>query len=313
MDGSSRTQDLAAASRGQSTIPPVLLKTLFTALVGGATYVITNVTGQSEIWKLSASIFFGGAALIIQYMVDFEKRLGAVETSLSAHNADMKELVANGFARINEVTALFGLVDRSALPPDGVTRLVRSVTQVGSSAPALLQSFALDEIHRLTVLMENLNEKLVDYQGEDHDWIVSLTHCAAMTIDATSTSVDRDFWPSELGQRYLRAQRDAINERHVTIRRLFIVDTPQDKGPELEQLCDDQQSLGIEVRVLALSELTPIARMDETNDFIVFDEALSYEVVEDLRGVKTKTIMDLRADRVTKRVQRFTALWEAGA
>lgn len=310
MDGSSVTQ-VPPALPGPARIPPVLLKTLVTALIGAVSYALTNATNQPELWKITLSSFLGGAALIIQYMVDFERRLGSVETSLTRHNGEMRELVARGFARINEVTELFGLVDRSALAPDGVTRLVRSATQVGSSAPAIMQAFAREEITHLTELMENLNQKLVDYEGEDHDWIVALTNCATMTIDATSTSVDRDFWPSELGQRYLRTQRDAIKERQVRIRRLFIVETPG-QNPDLEQLCDDQQSLGIEVRVLALSELTPIARMDETNDFIVFDEALSYEVNSDLRGVNTKTIMDLRSDRVVKRVQRFKTLWEAG-
>ncbi|MET9484809.1 DUF6879 family protein [Streptomyces sp. NPDC006638] len=312
-DGSPRRQGAGSTpAPGPLGIPPFLLKSLITAFIGGTAYLLTNITDQPEVWKLTASIFLGGASLIIQYMIDFERRLGGVEDTLTEHNAEMTRLVARGFARINEVTELFGLVDRSALPPDGVTRLVRSATEVGSSAPAIMQAFAREEISRLTTLMENLNQKLVDYEGEDHDWIVSLTHCAAQTIDATSTSVDRDFWPSELGQRYLRAQRDAVKERQVRIRRLFIVETPDHNTPELQQFCDNQQSLGIEVRVLALSELSPIARMDETNDFIVFDESLSYEIGFDLRGVNTKTIMDLRADRVAKRVQRFRALWEAG-
>jgi hypothetical protein len=301
-----------APSASPPKVPPILLKTLITALVGGAGYLVTDVTDQPEVWKLTASIFLGGAALIIQYMTDFESRLGSVEQTLASHNAEMRKLVANGFARINEVTELFGLVDRSALPPDGVARLIRSATLVGSNAPVIMQAFAREEIRKLTDLMENINQKLVDYEGEDHEWIVTLTDCAALTIDATSTSVDRNFWPSELGQRYLRAQRDAIDRQHVRIRRLFIIKEPEDNTLQLGQLCDDQQSLGIEVRVLALSELTPIARMDETNDFIVFDESLSYEIVSDLRGVNTKTIMDLRADRVAKRVQRFKTLWEAG-
>jgi hypothetical protein len=293
-------------------MPPILLKTILTALVGSATYLLTDATHQPEVWKLTTTIFLGGAALIIQFMIDFERRLGAVEETLTTHNSEMKELVARGFARINEVTELFGLVDRSALPPDGVTRLVRTATRVGSSAPSIMQSFAREEIAKLTDLMENLDQKLVDYEGEDHDWIVTLTQCATMTIDATSTSVDRGFWPSELGQRYLRAQRDAIKERRVRVRRLFIVESATERTPELTQLCDDQASLGIEVRLLVLSELAPIARMDETNDFIVFDEALSYEIRPDLRGVNTKTVMDLRAERVTKRVQRFASLWDAG-
>ncbi|WP_329174746.1 MULTISPECIES: DUF6879 family protein [unclassified Streptomyces] len=302
----------SAAATAGPRVPPVLFKTLVTALVGGATYVLTDVTNQPEVWKLTASIFLGGAALIIQYMTDFERRLTSVEEALATHNGEMKELVHNGFARINEVTELFGLVDRSALPPDGVTRLIRSATLVASGGSVIMQAFAREEVDKLTSLMENLNQKLVDYEGEDHDWIVTLTGCAVMTIDATSTAVDRDFWPSELGQRYLRAQRDAIEQHGVQIRRLFIVEKPEDNTLELGQLCDDQQSLGIEVRVLALSDLSPIARMDETNDFIVFDESLSYEIGSDLRGVNTKTLMDLRSDRVAKRVQRFRTLWEAG-
>ncbi|MFI0897475.1 hypothetical protein [Streptomyces sp. NPDC020983] len=299
----------AAATR---VVPPVLFKTLLTALVGGATYLLTDATDQPEVWKLTSSIFLGGAALIIQYMTDFERRLTSVEHTIAAHNAEMRELVANGFARINEATELFGLVDRSALPPDGVSRLIRSASKVGTGSPAIMQAFTRAEVSRLTSLMENLNAKLVDYEGEDHDWIVTLTGCAVSTIDATSTAVDRDFWPSELGQRYLRAQRDAIDAHGVRIRRLFIIDKPEDNTIDLGQLCDDQQSLGIEVKVLALSDLSPIARMDETNDFIVFDESLSYEIGSDLRGVNTKTLMDLRADRVAKRVQRFRTLWEAG-
>ncbi|WUH95282.1 hypothetical protein OG900_37415 [Streptomyces sp. NBC_00433] len=308
---------VSTASTVLPRVPRILPKTLITALVGGASYLVAGVTDQPEARKLTASILLGGAALVIQYMADFESRLGSVERTLASHNLEMKELVADTFARINEATELFDLVDRSALPPDGVGRLVRNATHVGSDAPAIMRAFAREKISRLTDLMENLNQRLVDYEGEDHDWILALTGCAATTIDAVSTSNDRDFWPSESGQRYLRAQRDAINHQGVRIRRLFIIDEPEDNTPELGQLCDDQQSLGIEVRVLALSELSPIARMDETNDFIVFDESVSYESVSyevgsDLRGPNTRTVMDLRSDRVAKRVQRFRTLWEAG-
>jgi hypothetical protein len=312
MDGSSTAQNPAVPYGDALRFPPFLQKALVTAIVGGITYLLTNVANQPEVWKLTASIFLGGAAFIVQYMIDFERRLESAENSLGVHNAEMKELVAQGFARINEVTELFGLVDRSALLPEDVTRLLRSVTQVGSGAPAIMQAFVREEMRSLTNLTENLNRKLVDYDGEDHDWILALTQCAAATIDATSTKVDHDFWPSELGQRYLRAQRDAIKDRQVRIRRLFIVDTPEHNTPELEQLCDNQQSLGIEVRVVVLSELSPINRMDETDDFIVFDEQLSYEVGSDLLGVNMKTLLDLRADRVARRVQRFRMLWEAG-
>ncbi|WP_327289645.1 hypothetical protein [Streptomyces sp. NBC_01198] len=303
---------VSTAPSAPPRLPLFLVKTLISAVVGAATYLVADITSQPEVWRLTASIVLGSAALVVQYVIGFERRLGSFEETLASRDSEMKDLVADSFARMSEATGLFGPADRSALPPDGVTRLVRSAALAGSSAPAITQAFVREEIQRLTGLMENLNQKLVDYEGEDHDWIVTLTGCAATTIEATSTSVDSDFWPSELGQRYLRAQRDAIEMRHVRIRRLFIIERPEDDSPELGRLCDDQQSLGIEVRVLALSELPPVARMDETNDFIVFDESLSYEISSDLRGVNMKTMMDLRADRVAKRVQRFRTLWEAG-
>lgn len=287
MTGQPTPHGAAVAYPAPLRVPPFLLKTLVTTVAGGATYALTNIANQPEVWKLTASIFLGGAVLIIQYMVDFERRLGSVENTLSVHNSEMKDLVHDGFARINEVTELFGLVDRSALQTEKVTKLLLSATQAGSAAPPIMQSFITRQISGLTDLMEALSRKLVDYEGEDHDWIVALTQCASSTIDATSTPVDRDFWGSELGQRYLRAQRDAIKERQVRIRRLFIVRKPEDNGPELGQLCDDQQSLGIEVRVLVLSELSPIVRMDETDDFIVFDDSMSYEIGADLREVNT--------------------------
>jgi len=311
MAGTSRTQG-PTPPPGAPRIPPILLKIIVTTLIGGITYLLTDVTHQPQVWKLTAAIFIGGAALIVQFLVDFEGRLGTVETCLNTHNTEMRELVAGGFARINEVTALFGRVDRSALPPDGVTRLVRAATRVASSDPEIMRSFAQVEMTRFTTLMEDLDQNLVDHDGEDHTWIVALTRCATATIDATSTWVDRDYWPSEEGQRYLRAQRDAIRDRGVHIRRLFIVDTVAERTPELTQLCDDHVSLGIEVRTLVLSELAPIARMDETNDVIVFDEALSYEIRPDARRVNSHTVMDMRGDRVQRRVQRFKSLWDSG-
>ncbi|KUN40878.1 DUF6879 family protein [Streptomyces olivochromogenes] len=280
-------------------------------LVGGGGYLLTSLTEQPEVWKLTVSILVGGAALIVPLMTGFASRLASVEETLATHDSEMKELVADGLARVNEVTELFELVDRSALPRDEVTRLVRSATTAGTAAPAIVQDFVRVEVMRLTALMENLGLEVVDREGADHDWIMALTGCAALTIDATSTWADRDLWGSELGARFLCAQRDAI-ERGVRIRRLFIIEEPEHDTLELSRLCEDQQSIGIEVRVLALSGLSPIARITGIDDFIVFDEALSYEIGSDLRGVAARTVIDLRSHRVAHRVQQFRTLWEAG-
>lgn len=311
---SGTSEELGTARRPETSgISPFLLKVVVTAVVGGITYGLTNATDQPEVWKLTASIFLGGATMIIQYLIDFERRLGTVESNLTDHNAEMKELVAKGFAKINEATELFGLVEGSTLRPDGVTKLVRGATIAGSEGPGILKAFARAEVNRLATLMSNLNQKHHDYDGEDHEWIVTLTECASTSIDATSTRVDHNFWPSELGQRYLRVQRDAILTRAIRIRRLFIVNTPDEVDEDLEQVVEHQQSVGIEVRVLAMSQLSSIARMDTTNDVILFDESLCYEIEPDLTGMNARTIIDLREDRVARRIKRFEELWEAGA
>src|SRR5688572_7757308 len=92
-------------------IPPFLQKAAITVILGCAAYLTTTLTGQPEIWRLTISIFIGGASLIVQFMTDFDRRLGVVETSLTSHSEDMKKLVDGGFSRINEATRLFGLVE----------------------------------------------------------------------------------------------------------------------------------------------------------------------------------------------------------
>ncbi|OAR25183.1 hypothetical protein A8W25_05890 [Streptomyces sp. ERV7] len=290
--------------------PPILLRPLVAVLVAGACYLLTGLTEQPPVWKLTVSVLAGGAALIIQFMNDLADRIASLEETLATENSEMKELVADGFARVNEDTELFSMVDRSALSREEVTRLVRSATTLGTAAPSIMEPFVRAELLRLTSLMEHLNLEVVHREGEDHDWITTLTECAALTIDATSSWADRDFWASELGVRYLGAQRDAIH-RGVRIRRLFIVAEAEDTTPELSRLCDDQRSLGIEVRVLSLSELPPTARMTAIGDFVVFDESLSYEIVFDLLGVTAHTAINLRFPQVAQRVQQFSTLWEA--
>ncbi|MEV4680533.1 DUF6879 family protein [Streptomyces kurssanovii] len=281
-------------------------------LVGGVGYLLTSLTEQPEVWKLTVSTLMGGAALMVPLMNGFTSRLTSVEETLATHTCEMKEMVTGGLARLNEITELFDLVDRSALPREAVARLVRSAATAGTLAPAIVQDFVRVEIMRLAALMEDLGQE-VAYREGDHDWIMTLTGCAALTIDATSTwgEADRDLWRSELGARYLCAQRDAI-ERDVRIRRLFIIEEPEHDLPELSRLRAEQQNIGIDVRVLALSGLAPKVRLAGIDDFIVFDESLSYEISFDLRGVAARTAIDLHSDRIAHRVQQFRTLWEAG-
>ncbi|GAA3818104.1 DUF6879 family protein [Streptomyces phyllanthi] len=304
-------------------VPPLLLKILITALVTILAYVLTNAIDekQGEMWKLTVSLVIGGSALIVQYLVDFERRLGQMETgqinrvremkeSLADHHRGMTELVDDRFARISEATELFSDVDSSVLRSDGVTSLARSATKVGRLNNELVNTFAGKEIDRLATLLENLSNRNADCSGENHDWLIDVTECIKHSLDAISTSVDRDFWNSEPAGRYLEAQSDAI-ERGVKIRRLFLVNTPDDIDEMLTKICEDQNLLGIDAHIVALSELPHRARLGTKNDFIVFDEELVYKMGQDTQDVVDRTILDARPAEIRECLRRFNGFWAA--
>jgi hypothetical protein len=304
-------------------VPPVLLKILVTSLVFLIAYLVTNALDQKpgDVWNLTASVVIGGAALIVQYLIDFEKRLEEIESSqadlirdvkdkLINHHVALTALVDDRFSRISEATELFGKVDRTVLRSDGVVKLARSATECGQLNNETVKTFASEEIERLAGLLENLSNRSADCLGENQDWLIGLTHCIKHHLDATSTSVDRDFWGSEPAGRYLEAQSDAVL-RGVEIRRLFLVDAPEEVDDELDALCNNQRALGIDARRVALAELPPWAQLGTKCDFIVFDEELSYEIDQDTKDVNAKTTLNARPSHVSHRMRQFKRLWEA--
>ncbi|MCF2528479.1 DUF6879 family protein [Yinghuangia soli] len=301
------------------------MKAVLAVVFGGIAYSVTELTGQEEVWQLTITIFIGGATLIVQYMVDFERRLGevglAVEqhadgmtTSWGHHTAGMEILVETGFARVSEATKFFGEVSGSALPTEALTDLVRSATAIGGDEPDIIYAFAEAELRRVTQLLRDLKTDHVDYAGEDHDWLLTLTDVTRATIDATSTSVDYEFWTTELGRRYLVAQRKAIL-RGVRVRRLFIVaDDAEAQDASVQERCRRHAELGVEVRVATTSTFPETARIDTMIDFIVFDGEATYEVRPELSAqpVIDTTRMVWRSERVAQCIHRFNDLWAVG-
>ncbi|GAA4999170.1 DUF6879 family protein [Streptomyces siamensis] len=327
MDGSSGASTPASGSSSAEglRIPPVLLKTLVTAIVATIAYVITNLIDQEQdkLWQIAVSVVIGGATLIVQYMIEFERRLtqvvGGQRTHaddvvdrLTAHHGEMQTLVDQKFADISEATELFCELDRSVLRSDGVPRLARSATRVTSLGHGLVSDFAHEEIERLASMMENLTSLSTDCPGENHDWLMALTKCAKVTMDATSSFVERDYWNSEPALRYLQAQADAMQQRGMSIRRLFIVQRPEHVDNDLRRLCESQSDIGIETRVVTVSELPLRVRRGTTNDFVIFDDELCYEVEPDLLQMNAKTTLNAREDHVRQRIKRFAELWDVG-
>ncbi|MFJ3304066.1 DUF6879 family protein [Streptomyces sp. NPDC086549] len=289
----------------------LMTRGLVTVIVGGAVYLVAGVSDQPVAWRINLAVLVGGAALIIQFMIDFAQRVDGLSGELNRNRQETADLVGESFARISRATELFDQVEMSALRADGVVRLVNSATNVDSEVPVLVRAFAQAEVRKLTSLLESMSRHVVDRDAEDHEWIVTLTQCARMSIDGISASMDHHFWDSETGLRYLYAQREAIQTRAVRVRRLFMVAQPADVDTALERQFEDQRALGIEVRVLALSDVPPSMRIGATNDFVVFDGELSYEVVFDLAGVNATTTLNFQPERVRERVRRFDELWAA--
>ncbi|WP_228473069.1 DUF6879 family protein [Streptomyces cyaneochromogenes] len=277
-------------------MPKLFWRILITAVAAGLAFLLTSILSEDDgnIWQWTASIVIGSAVLIVQYLVDFSERL---------------EKVDRRFAEIIAATELFSQVDGSVLRSDKVTRLVLGYTKVGEQGGDIVEAFAEKELGRLARLMEGLGSGNADCPGENHEWLIDITDCAKMTIFATSTSVDRDFWSSEPAKRYLAAQEKAIRARGVEVRRLFLVDTEAEITESLRQLCDKQRRSGIDARISTQSQAGPDAPL--LNDVIIFDGELCYEMQPDVRGRPAMTKLKMTREHVEERIEDFNALWAA--
>ena len=317
-----RTREAVTApeeiEKPNSMLPATLRKMLVTAFLGGLTYALTSMAGQDQIWSVILSVFIGGAVFVIQFLIDVDGRLQVVQIENRQHYNTVESLVEHGFSRINEATELFGLVERSPLQTDVVTQLVRNCTQLGSDSSDLVHRFAQSEIVRLSQFLRALGEGDAVYEGEDRDWLLGLTANTRACLDAISlTTVDAGgFWISDLGHRYVGVQRDLLN-RGVQIRRIFVVENKnRTESPELKHTISLQSDIGVDVRVLNSAQI-PETRKSSLFDFILFDNAVSYEVTpasvfEDGTApsiVNTRLI--LNESRVSERVGIFKDLWEA--
>jgi len=294
----------------------VTRKALLTVGLGGATFLITNALNQPQSVQITLSILIGGIALILRFLVDFENRLAAVEQLEKDGMTEMKHLVGEAYSQISEATELFGLIEASALQTDLVTQLVRNSTQISPTSPPIVYHFVQAKIKETSDFLKQLAEGgTVTYYGEDRDWLLGLTRNATVSIDAISmTAVDHDLWQSEIGQRYLDAQRRAAGSGK-RVRRIFVLDSPaMADDPLLLRACEEQRDMRIEVRLLDRAAVPPPLRV-QVRDLIVFDDTLAYETnpttTADPRNAQiAETRLVLTDSRVKECAQLFRELWD---
>ncbi|WP_030858323.1 hypothetical protein [Streptomyces sp. NRRL S-37] len=239
-----------------------------------------------------------------------ERHDADLRTGLARHTEDIRQLVESRLPQPAPPPESYPPLDR--VRTDGVPELAERFAEALAPGPSILHTFVRLEMQRVIGHMAALTSMSVECHGENHDWMLSLTHAAERSVDAISTSVDREFWNSEPASRYLDAQREAIEEHGVPVRRLFLLASARELDDRLLRLCDEQQALRIEVRVAVLPELPPHLQRGTTDDFIVYDEEVSFEIEQDLRDVNVRTRLIARRDHVQDRMKRFRELWEAG-
>jgi len=302
----------------------VLRKIVLTSMVGGLTFPITNLLFDSTTAQFVAAIGAGAVILVVQFLIDFERRLAAVEDSQREQTGEIQHAVAEGFAKINPATRLYAQLEQAGQQTETIGQLVTAAAAVQGGTSPLLAAFVQVEVARMAHLLRSLQDEEATYGGEDRDWLLALSRSASRTIDAISLPIvdsgrtlpQGGFWNSDLGRRYLAVQREAVR-RGVVVRRVFVLERSEVvNNPILRSVCHSQSTLGIDVRVLYPGDMTNFMR-GSLHDFILFDNELSYESVpaqlmdEGADPLILYTRLELRPDRIAEQKELYSQLWAA--
>ncbi|ROO89327.1 hypothetical protein EDD29_7017 [Actinocorallia herbida] len=311
----------------------VVRRVLVALLLGAFSYGVAAAVelaggGKVTVGSLILAVVIGSVGFLVQLLAEFDRRLGNAEKSLAeasrvidAGFTHLTEVIDDRFAQSNRASRLLGAVRASAVDDAVVTRLLDHTATLGVPAPPLVTAMAEEQINQASRFIQQLVQgEAVYVDGEDQDWILELTRRCAVSLDATSTSnvdgvgatFDGGFWTSGLGQRYLKAQEDAVDQRGVRIRRLFIMrDYAEFTSPEFLPIVQLQRNAGIHVRALQHDEV-PRPLRSSLIDFILFDDAIRYEVIPDpsAPGEFLKTHLHSDPGAVLERRHRFERLWD---
>jgi hypothetical protein len=320
----------------------LIIKIVTTLAIGGVAFVIASVVGSGVgnevILNIGVSVFVSGVTFLTGFLIDVDRSVVVLSHEIGSLRSEYRdEAVATEtliktelrsinveFKKINDATELFGMVEASGLRPDAIIELVRNATTIKLTDSPLVFNFVQNEIGRLSDTLLRLGQRGdVTYDGEDRDWLLGLTRVSTRTIDATSLpTVDAGgrgyteggLWDSDLGRRYLEAQRAAI-ERGVRIRRIVVVDR-QDLQDEaaLMQVIDEHHRIGVDVRILDPRHKD--VRRKPLSDFIVIDKELVYQstatpqVDQSGNPLIEHTRLVTKPEQVRDRITRYEELWE---
>ena len=305
------------SGRTQSNLAQgIALKVGFPLLIGFITLVAAHFGGMQVGSSLELAAVVAFAVALVLFIVDTEIRISAIG-----------ERVTEGLTQIGRLAELAGLMERSSLGPALLADFLETAGQVDDRVNPLLQRLARREVERVILFVRQLPVGIdIGYDGEDRDWMLGLTREAQTSINAISLStvdagvlgLDGGLWTSDLGQRYLELQREAVT-RNVRIRRIFVVEQAHKemiRDESFLRITQMQRDIGVEVRMLD-HQLIPDWMRAMIFDFIVFDGAVSYETTPTTSftsGQPHAGMLRTRLAPQPKRVQeleeRFEKLWE---
>jgi hypothetical protein len=292
------------------------LKIVLPLLVGLITLVGGHFGGMQAGGALELAAVVAFALALALFIVDTQLRISAVG-----------ERATVGFEQVGRLADLSGLMERSSLGPVLLADFLRTAGQVDGRVNPLLQRVAVREVERVALFLRQLPVGIeISYDGEDRDWMLALTREANTSVNAISLStvdagvlgLDGGLWTSDLGQRYLELQREAV-ARRVRIRRIFVVEHEHEEMVQDEsflRITAMQRDIGVEVRMLD-HKLIPDWMGPMIFDFIVFDAAVSYETTPTTsfssgqsRPGMLRTRLVPQPERVQELEERFEKLWE---
>jgi hypothetical protein len=278
---------MTTGEMNRSLVHGIVLKVGFPLLIGLITLVAAHFGGMQvgNSLELAAVIAFGVALFL--FIADTEMRISGVG-----------ERVTTGFAQIGRLAELSGKMERSSLGPGVLGDFLETASQVDERVNPLLQRLARLEVDRVAMFLRQLPTGIeIGYDGEDRDWLLGLTREVQTSFDAISLStvdagvlgLDGGLWTSDLGQRYLELQREAVR-RNVRIRRIFVVEQEHKemiRDESFLRITQMQRDIGVQVRMLD-HQLIPDWIRSMIFDFIVFDGAVGYETTPATSSTSSK-------------------------
>jgi hypothetical protein len=317
-------------------LPPVMRKIVLATVSGGLSLGCALLLSSGGLVPaLTISVVISGVTLIVDFLHEFEVRLHTLDRTFREElglngelvqqaNARLRLDVDQRFTQLTTVPEAFGLQPLDNTRAAELIQVVQNAYAFEHRSAPLAKTFVRSEAQRFSLLLHQLRSGEGTYDGEDRDWLLSLARVCGRSLDATSsTSTDAGgrlrygggFWESDHGLRYMEEQRLAVR-RGVVVRRVFILENAKvTEDPFYVTLCSRQRRLGFDIRYLT-PDMVPPELYNKLDDFIVFDNEISYEVVPsmspgELRPTISKTHLVLNRALVAARVRQFTDLWDA--